>query len=95
MKTSLIVSSKGQITLPAAMRRAIGLSGNAIVTAEQQGGRIVLTPAMVVETETYADADIQAWLRDDRFAPGEREALTRALAAKSKAKTKTKTKNAA
>ncbi len=87
-KTSLIVSSKGQITLPAAMRRAIGLSGNAIVTAEQQGGRIVLTPAMVVETETYADADIQAWLRDDRFAPGEREALTRALAAKSKAKTK-------
>ena len=90
MKTSLIVSSKGQITLPAAMRRAIGLSGNAIVTAEQQGGRIVLTPAMVVETETYADADIQAWLRDDRFAPGEREALTSALAPKSNAKTKTK-----
>ena len=80
MKTSLIVSSKGQVTLPAAMRRAIGLSGNAVVTAEQQGGRIVLTPAMVVETETYADADIQAWLRDDRFAAGERDALVRALA---------------
>ncbi len=79
------------------MRRAIGLSGNAVVTAEQQGGRIVLTPAMVVETETYADADIKAWLQDDRFAPGEREALTHALqrsrpAEKSPAKTKTKTK---
>lgn len=99
MKTSLIVSSKGQITLPAAMRRAIGLGGNAVVTAEQQGGRIVLTPAMVVETDSYADADIQAWVRADRFAPGEREALTRALAplrptskSTTKAKTKTKTK---
>lgn len=80
MKASLIVSSKGQITLPAAMRRAMGLAGNAVVTAEQQAGRIVLTPAMVIETESFSDADIAAWARDDRFAPGEREALQRSLA---------------
>lgn len=95
MKTSLIVSSKGQVTLPAAIRRAIGLGSDAIVTAEQQGGRIVLTPAMVVETETYADTDIQAWLRDDRFAAGERDALMRALARPAPAaKAEAKGKNA-
>ena len=79
MKENLIVSSKGQVTLPAAMRRALGLTGNAIVTAEQSGGRIILTPAMVVETEPYTDEDIANWQRDDAFAEGEREALARKL----------------
>lgn len=79
MKQNLIVSSKGQITLPAAMRRALGLQGNAIVTAEQQGGRIVLAPAMVVETEVYSDEAVRAWQREDAFAPGEREAIARKL----------------
>jgi len=58
----------------------MGLAGNAVVTAEQQGGSIVLTPAMVVETESYADADVKAWVRDDSFAPGEHERLNQALA---------------
>lgn len=79
MKQNLIVSSKGQITLPAAMRRALGLQGSAIVTAEQQGGRIVLVPAMVVETEVYSDEEVRTWQREDAFAPGEREALARKL----------------
>lgn len=77
MKENLIVSSKGQITLPAAMRKALGLTGNAIVTAEQQGGRIVLTPAIVVETELFEEGEIEAWNRADDFRPGERDAVTR------------------
>ena len=77
MKDNLIVSSKGQITLPAAMRKALGLTGNAIVTAEQQGGRIVLTPAIVVETEIFDEGYIEAWNRDDGIRTGERDAITR------------------
>ncbi len=79
MKESLFVSSKGQITLPAAMRQALGLHGNAIVTAEEKEGRIVLTPAMVVETEIWPDADVQAWAAADELQPGEREALQASL----------------
>jgi antitoxin PrlF len=75
MKENLFVSSKGQITLPAAMRQALGLHGNAIVTAEERDGRIVLSPAMVVETEIWPDADIATWDAADSFAPGERETL--------------------
>lgn len=79
MKKNLIVSAKGQVTLPAAMRKALGLVGNAVVTVEQQGGRIVLTPAMVVETEVFSDEDLAAWSEEDRFARGEREALEKRL----------------
>ena len=79
-KTSVLVSSKGQVTLPASMRKALGLTGdNAFVTIEQKGGKLVLTPAIVVETEIYSDEDIARWEREDRFAPGEREALNKAL----------------
>ncbi len=81
MKENLIVSSKGQITLPASMRKALGIKGSTVVTAERQGSRIVLTPAVVVETEIYDDEQIARWNREDEFAPGEREALTRKLKA--------------
>jgi AbrB family looped-hinge helix DNA binding protein len=86
MKENLFVSAKGQITLPAAMRKALGLSGNAIVTAEEKDGRIVLTPAMVVETETWSNADVQAWADADEFRPGEREALEAKLGTSPRAK---------
>ena len=84
MKVSLIVSSKGQITLPAAMRRELGLAGNAIVTAERQDGRIVLTPAIVLETEQYSAADIAGWVREDRFSGTERAAVIAKLKRPSK-----------
>lgn len=84
IKEQLVVSSKGQITLPAAMRKALGLHGNAVVTAEARDGRIVLSPAMVVETEVWPDSDIAAWDEADRFDPGERKALEKALATRAK-----------
>jgi antitoxin PrlF len=75
MKENLIVSDRGQITLPAAMRKSLGLARSAVLTAEQVGGRIVLTPAVVIETETYSDAQIAEWDRADEFKRGERAAL--------------------
>lgn len=80
MKEHLSISSKGQITLPAAMRQALGLAGQAIVTAEIRHGRIVLAPAVVVETEIWTDADVAAWDAADTFAPGEHKAIAATLA---------------
>lgn len=88
MKEHLVVSGKGQITLPAAMRQLLGLTGNAIVTAEEQDGRIILTPAMVVETEVWSDVQIAQWNAADTFEPGEREALTARLAGAAKPRTR-------
>ena len=74
-KESIIVSDRGQITLPSAMRKSLGLHGNAMLTAEQVGGKIVLTPAMVIETESYSDEQIAEWNRADALKEGERGQL--------------------
>lgn len=79
MKQSLILSERGQITLPAGMRKSLGLKGNAVVTAEQVGGKIVLTPAVVVETELYTEDQVAEWNRTDAFQEGERERLLSGL----------------
>jgi antitoxin PrlF len=79
MKENLIVSDKGQITLPAAMRRSLGLGKRAIVTAEEVGGKIVLTPAVVLETERYSDDQITEWDGADAFKKGERQRIESGL----------------
>lgn len=79
MKEHLILSDKGQVTLPAAMRRLLGLGKNAVLTAEQVGGKIVLTPAVVLETEMYGDMQIAEWDRADAFSAGERQELAERL----------------
>lgn len=75
MKENIIVSEKGQVTLPAAMRKSLGLAKSAVLTAEQIGGKIVLTPAIVVETDLYFDEEITEWNRADAFEPGERRTV--------------------
>ena len=83
-KENLILSERGQITLPAAMRKALGLRGNAVLTAEQVAGKIVLTPAVVIETELFGEAQVAEWDRADAFAEGERERLLEKLKPKKK-----------
>jgi AbrB family looped-hinge helix DNA binding protein len=79
MKENLVVSDRGQVTLPAAMRKSLGIAKNSVVMAEEIGGRIVLTPAVVLETELYSDEQIREWDRADAFGKGEREKLMRRL----------------
>ena len=82
MKVNLILSARGQVTLPASMRKRLGLQGDAVLTAEEQGGRIILTPAIVMEWDAYSDAQIAAWDAADAFGDGERMALESKLAAR-------------
>ena len=82
MKENLVLSERGQITLPASMRKRLGLQGDAVLTAEEKGGRIVLTPAIVMETDAYTDAQIAAWDAADVLSDDERRALELKLAAR-------------
>jgi AbrB family looped-hinge helix DNA binding protein len=79
MKESLVVSDRGQITLPAAMRKSLGIGKSSVVTAEEVDGRIVLTPAVVLETERYSDEQIREWDRADAIGKGERAKLAERL----------------
>jgi antitoxin PrlF len=75
MRESLTVSGRGQITLPANMRKRLGIEAGGVLIAEEREGDIVLRPAAVLEIETYSDADIARWDAEDRLDDAERTAI--------------------
>jgi antitoxin PrlF len=75
MRESLTVSGRGQITLPANMRKRLGIEAGGVLIAEEREGDIVLRPAAVLEIETYSDTDIARWDAEDRLADAERTAI--------------------
>jgi AbrB family looped-hinge helix DNA binding protein len=75
----LIVSNRGQITLPAQIRKRLGIEAGGVVAAEERDGELVLRPAVVMEVETYSDNDIRRWDEEDRLSPKERDRILRRL----------------
>jgi len=75
MRHNLLVSSRGQITLPSLVRKRLGIQSGGIVTLEERDNVVVLRPAAVVEIETYSNEDIAQWDKEDRLEPAERNAL--------------------
>ena len=53
MKENIVVSERGQVTLPAAMRRRLGIKAGGIVVVEDRDGELVIRPAAVVELAAY------------------------------------------
>ena len=72
MRASLTVSSRGQITLPADIRKRMGIVAGGVVILEEREDEVVLRPAAVLEIETYGDADITRWNAEDHLDEAER-----------------------
>ena len=79
MRQNLLVSSRGQITLPASVRKRLGIQSGGIVTLEERDNVVVLRPAAVVEIETYSGKEIAQWDKEDSLEPAERKALLKHL----------------
>jgi AbrB family looped-hinge helix DNA binding protein len=79
MRQNLLVSSRGQITLPASVRKRMGIQSGGVVTLEEKNNVVVLRPAAVVEIETYSDEEVARWDKEDRLEPAERNALLKRL----------------
>ena len=80
MPTTLVVSGRGQITLPAATRKRLGIKGGDVVIIEDRGGEIVLKPGVVLEIQSYDDDRIAQWDADDRLDDDERRRILKAVA---------------
>ncbi len=83
MRQNVMVSSRGQITLPAKIRKRLGIQSGGIVIVEDRDREVILRPAAVVEIETYSDADIARWNNGDRLELPERKAILKRLGKRS------------
>ena len=79
MPQTLVVSSRGQITLPASTRKRFGIKGGDVVILEDRGSEIALKPGVVLEVQQYSDDQIAQWDADDRLEDQERARILDAV----------------
>lgn len=79
MANTLLVSERGQITLPAAVRKRFGLKGGGALILEERNNELVLKPAEVMEIEIYDDGQVAKWDDDDRLTEIERKRIRKSL----------------
>jgi len=75
MSETLVVSSRGQITLPAALRKRLGIKSGDVVILEDRGNEIVLKPGIVLEIQHYSDEQIAQWDSQDKFTDKEQSQI--------------------
>jgi AbrB family looped-hinge helix DNA binding protein len=73
----LIVSPRGQVTLPKPVRRRLRLAAGSVLLLTEEGGRLVLDPAAVTPVAHYSDEQIERLVAADRVTPAEGAALRR------------------
>jgi antitoxin PrlF len=81
MRQTVIVSSRGQITLPMSLRKRLGIRDGGAVILEERDNELVIKPAMVMEVEMYTDAQVAEWDKADRLDDGERRSVLKRLKA--------------
>ncbi len=82
MNDTLVVSSRGQITLPAMLRKRLGLKTGDVLILEDRGSEIVLKPGVVIETQYYSDEEIAEWDEADSLSDRERARIVKQLGRK-------------
>jgi antitoxin PrlF len=80
MRQTLIVSNRGQLTLPVNLRKRFGIKDGGAIILEERDNELVLKPAMVLEVEMYTDAQVSAWDEADRLDDAERHNVHQRLA---------------
>jgi antitoxin PrlF len=84
MSETLVVSSRGQITLPAALRKRLGIKSGDVVILEERGSEVILKPGIVLEIQHYSDEQIAQWDAEDTLSDQERTQILDTLASSKK-----------
>ena len=80
MSETLVVSSRGQITLPAALRKRLGIKSGDVVILEDRGNEVVLKPGIVLEVQHCSDEQIAQRNTEDKLTDQERARILDKLA---------------
>ena len=73
MNAIVRVQHKGQMTIPSRVRSAVGLSDGDPVEVKAVGGRIVITPQLVIDRSKFRTAD-------EEYTPEQRRVINARLA---------------
>lgn len=74
------LGKKGQLSLPAAVLRKLGLQGATTLLVEAtDGGTVILRPAAVYPIELYTDARIKEFDRANRHSESEKTRVRKVL----------------
>lgn len=79
MRQTLVLSDRGQITLPAAVRKRYGIKSGDVMILEERGNELILKPAAVMEIEIYDDTQIAEWDAQDALSKEDRKRVAKAL----------------
>lgn len=82
MRQTLIVSNRGQLTLPTNLRKRFGIKNGGPIILEERDNELALKPAMVLEVEMYTDTQIAEWDREDQLDDAEKKRLMQRLKAR-------------
>lgn len=72
MSTTAKIQHKGQVTIPTGVREKAGLSKGDLVEFAVKGGKIVITPKVVIDRSQFPTAD-------GEYTPAQRRVIDRAL----------------
>ncbi len=66
-RAKLIVTQRGQITLPAGVRKRMGIKEGDVLTLEERSGEMVIRPTAVLDVELFSGDEIARWDDVDRL----------------------------
>ncbi|MGB9683229.1 MAG: AbrB/MazE/SpoVT family DNA-binding domain-containing protein [bacterium] len=74
-KSIVLVGKRGQVTLPARIRKALGIKEGEPLIIEYDGERLIIRKAMVVPVRIYTDEEVKSYIQEDTPKEGEREEI--------------------
>ena len=75
MSETVLISERGQITLPASLRKKYSLDKNTPVILEETTKGLLLRKVSLIPTRHYSDAEISEWQSEDKVLPRDKKWL--------------------
>ena len=75
MAATLLISERGQVTLPAKIRKKYALKKNTPLVLEETKRGLLLRKASVVPLHPYSEGELQNWLKADKILPRDKKWL--------------------
>ncbi len=75
MAIPILVSERGQITLPASIRKKYSIDSNTPLIAEETSEGVLLKKANLIPMKTYSDSEVKEWEKQDQVLPRDKKWL--------------------